>query len=278
MDFFANMRDDIPQSGPALVSQAVTLFKEDCKKCSGTGRWVPSFGYGGVRRCFSCNGRGYHEFKTPAVQRALNRERAAAKKERVAAEAIDSFKADFPAEYEWMVASAARFDFAQSMLDAVRKYGSLTERQLAAVQKCVAKAAERVAERQQRADSAPSVSIEAIETAFSNAKGAGIQRPKLRLDTFVFSLAPDSGKNAGAIYVKEDGQYLGKVMGGKLFAVRDCSAEAQNRILAVASDPASAAVAYGKKFGSCAVCARTLSDPVSVERGIGPICAGRFGW
>lgn len=278
MDFFTNMRDDVPEVGQSVVAQAITLYKEDCKKCNGSGRWIPSFGYGGARRCFSCNGRGYHEFKTPAVQRAFNRDRAAAKKERTATQAIDSFKSEFSAEYDWMVASAPNFEFAQSMLEAVRKYGSLTERQLAAVQKCVAKVAERNAERQVRAASAPTVSIEAIETAFSNAKVAGIQRPKLRLDTFVFSPAPDAGKNAGAIYVKEEGQYLGKVMGGKLFAVRECSAEAQNRILAVASDPASAAVAYGKKFGSCAVCARTLSDPVSVERGIGPICADRFGW
>jgi Family of unknown function (DUF6011) len=28
----------------------------------------------------------------------------------------------------------------------------------------------------------------------------------------------------------------------------------------------------------CAVCNRELSDPVSVEAGIGPICAERFGW
>lgn len=278
MDFFANMQNDIPEVGQSVVAQAIALFKEGCKKCNGSGQWIPSFGYGGARRCFSCNGRGYHEFKTPTAQRALNRERAAAKKERVATEALDSFKSEFPAEYEWMVASAARFDFAQSMLDAVRKYGSLTERQLEAVQKCLAKSAERAAERQQRAESAPTVSIEAIETAFNNAKSAGIQHPKLRLDTFVFSPAPKTGKNPDAIYVKEDGQYLGKVLNGKLFAVRECSEDAQKRILEVASDPASAAVAYGKKFGSCAVCARTLTDPESIERGIGPICAGRFGW
>jgi hypothetical protein len=37
-------------------------------------------------------------------------------------------------------------------------------------------------------------------------------------------------------------------------------------------------VAYGKKFGRCAVCMRELSDPESIERGIGPVCAERMGW
>lgn len=275
MDFFADMVDDIPQVTQAATVQTVTLFKENCKKCNGTGRWV---GWSVSRTCFSCNGRGYHEFKTPAAQRAQNRERAAAKKEQASAEAIESFKAEYPAEYSWMITSAPRFDFAQSMIEAVRKYGSLTERQLAAVQKCVAKSAERAAERQQRVEHAPSVSVEAIETAFANAKNAGIQRPKLRLDTFVFSPAPSAGKNPNAIYVKENGEYLGKVSGGKFYAVRNCSGDVQGRVLAAASDPANAAVAYGKKFGSCAVCNRELSDPASIERGIGPICAERFGW
>lgn len=33
----------------------------------------------------------------------------------------------------------------------------------------------------------------------------------------------------------------------------------------------------GKVFGVCVVCSRTLTDPVSVESGIGPVCAGRYG-
>lgn len=32
----------------------------------------------------------------------------------------------------------------------------------------------------------------------------------------------------------------------------------------------------GKKTGRCQICHRKLSDPVSVERGIGPICEGRM--
>lgn len=38
------------------------------------------------------------------------------------------------------------------------------------------------------------------------------------------------------------------------------------------------AATYGKTFGICALCGRTLTDPVSIERGIGPVCASRAGW
>ena len=33
------------------------------------------------------------------------------------------------------------------------------------------------------------------------------------------------------------------------------------------------AQAYGLEFGVCVVCGRELSDPASVQRGIGPVCA-----
>ena len=165
-----DMQNDDLSASHAPVAAASPMFKESCKKCGGSGRWVPSFGFGAARTCFGCNGRGYNEYKTSTAQRTLSRERAAARAERAAAQSVEAFAAEFPAEHEWMVASAPRFEFAQSMLDAVRKYGSLTERQLAAVQNCVAKAAQRTAERQQRTATAPTISVEAIEVAFNAAK------------------------------------------------------------------------------------------------------------
>jgi hypothetical protein len=34
--------------------------------------------------------------------------------------------------------------------------------------------------------------------------------------------------------------------------------------------------AFGKAFGVCGECGRTLTNPESIKRGIGPICAGKF--
>jgi hypothetical protein len=34
--------------------------------------------------------------------------------------------------------------------------------------------------------------------------------------------------------------------------------------------------AMGRKFGFCCICGRTLTNPESVEAGIGPVCGGRL--
>jgi hypothetical protein len=46
----------------------------------------------------------------------------------------------------------------------------------------------------------------------------------------------------------------------------------------IAADPHAAAVRYGREIGECSMCGRTLTDPESIRRGIGPICANKHGW
>ncbi len=46
---------------------------------------------------------------------------------------------------------------------------------------------------------------------------------------------------------------------------------------ALERDPDAALVAYGRIFGACGICGRLLTNRESIERGIGPICAGRVG-
>ena len=179
-----------------------------------------------------------------------------------------------PAEYEWLVAKSPSFSFASSVLSALHRYGSLTPNQLSAIQRCVAK------DSAPRPEPVPSaqVDVSPIEVAFDKAKDSGLSYPKLRLGAFVFSPAPVTGKNAGSIYVKSEGVYLGKVTGGKLFTSRDASSESASQISEVLADPRSSAIAYGKTFGRCSVCNRDLSDPESVALGMGAVCAKRFGW
>ena len=45
---------------------------------------------------------------------------------------------------------------------------------------------------------------------------------------------------------------------------------------AIEADPEAAAVQHGKASGRCAVCSRDMTDPASIERGIGPTCMQRF--
>lgn len=258
------------------------VFEEKCVKCNGTGVWSSFSGYS-RGQCFGCKGKGVMTYSTDAETRRKSREAAAKRKtaeaDKLAAQ-VEAWGVEHPAEFAWLNAEAARFEFAGSMLEALNKYGHLTERQMATVARLTVQAAERKAaraiERAKAAETAPDLTVKAIEVSFTKAKEAGIKFPKLRLDTFIFSPASATSANAGAVYVKEGDTYLGKVLGGKFLKVRDCSDEQANRIVAAATDPEAAAVAYGKKFGKCAVCARELSDPESVDRGIGPICAEKY--
>jgi hypothetical protein len=286
---FSDMADDLgaiyASTSVASATNEVTYFEQACPKCGGSGTYMGFSRYG--MQCFTCKGKGKLSFKTSPATRAKAKasaqRRVTAKAEAQVSKAQE-WKAANPAEAAWMESSAPRFEFAKSMLDALNKYGHLTERQMSTVQRLTVQDAERqaarVVEQAARAESAPVVSVEAIEVAFNTAKQAGVKFPKLRLDSFMFSPAGENSKNAGAVYVKSkgDGVYLGKVMGGRLFTSRDCTPEAQERIVAVASDPKQAAIAYGQKFGSCAVCGRELTDGDSISRGIGPICAGKYGW
>lgn len=38
------------------------------------------------------------------------------------------------------------------------------------------------------------------------------------------------------------------------------------------------AAAFGKIYGTCLICGRTLTDEDSIARGIGPVCAANQGW
>ena len=283
---FDDLSDDLGAIYSTSSKPAAATYRQTCGKCNGKGS--VTFGYTFVRsgKCFACKGVGYFEFKTSPEQRAKARASSQARKDRAQQEVLaraGDWRAANPVEAQWLEQAAGRgFEFATSLSDALNKFGHLTEGQIAAVRKCIVRDDERrvqrEAEQAQRAAAAPELSVEAIEVAFQNAKAAGIKWPKLRLESFVFSPAGASSANAGAVYVKQGETYLGKVLGGKLFASRDCDNETRDRIVAAATDPQAAAIAYGKKFGKCAVCARELSDPASIERGIGPICAENYGW
>lgn len=44
----------------------------------------------------------------------------------------------------------------------------------------------------------------------------------------------------------------------------------------IEADPLAAAMKFGKLSGRCCSCGRDLTDPVSIEAGIGPVCATKF--
>lgn len=286
-DPFANMPDDLGalgvQRAPATKPEPVT-YTEPCEKCGGTGRFV---GYSGwaLGACFGCGGGGQKHFRTSPEQRARSRstsQAAKAAKEQARLNAVReaevAWRAANPIDASWIDRRASSFGFAGSMADALARWGTLTAGQHAAVVRCREGDAAREVERAQAAATAPVVDSTALEAAFEKAKSSGLRNPKITLGGLAFKPAKATGANPGAIYVTEQGEYLGKVMGGRFLRVRACSDEAATSVAEMIRDPKATAEAYGLRSGNCCICNRQLTNQESLQRGIGPICAGKFGW
>lgn len=300
-NYFDNISDDLDSlinapartQAPRVIAGYTPVadrrFIEKCPHCI-NGLWRGRPGY----PCFKCKGQGKQSFATSPETRTAARARSAEKAQEKAAARADAIVAFINANealVDWLNASAKRnrerngtFGFPQAMLDAIAQYGSLTDGQKAAVERLMAKDADRKAEAAQARENAPAINVAPLEAAFAKARENaaqnrdGIRWLKLRLDTFVFSDAPAKGDWPAAILIKEGETKLGRIVGGKLLANRSCDPSTSARILAAAADPKASAIAYGLKFKSCAVCGRELTAEDSRNLGIGPICAEKYGW
>lgn len=124
----------------------------------------------------------------------------------------------------------------------------------------------------------PAVSDEALRAAFDAATASGLRRPRITLGDVVVKPAGASSRNPGALYVTEGETYLGKIIAGRFQRSEACTPTQADRVAGLVSDPKAAIEAYGHETGVCAICGLTLTNPESIERGIGPICAERFGF
>ena len=181
---------------------------------------------------------------------------------------VGRFNSDNPGLIRALREISSWNSFAKSLVEQFSKRGSLSENQTGAA---VAMLMKVKASKAARAE-APTVDLSNVAEMFSKAHEA-IKTPKFRFEDLVISRAPDHGVNAGALYVKIEGEYAGKVKDGKWFGSQDILPKLEQ----ISKDPLSAAVAYGRRTGSCACCGRDLTRHDSIERGIGPICAERFG-
>lgn len=300
-DDLADLLGSAPRTEPVQRGQEYEpaidrTYDERCPKCRGSGKFR---GYSGrvFGDCFHCKGTGKLSFKTPPEQRAKARARTAAHK----AEDRAAFESEYKAELAWLRETAARqltratpWDFPVKLAESLAQYGSLTDNQLAAVRKCMVRDAERTAARQAEQEArhatAQEVNMRGLESAFAKA-GAALQRPILRIADidrdgdgkptlkhgFIVSRAPDTGKNAGALYVREGETYLGKVVAGKFLATRQCAPDVEQSFICAAADPNKSTRDYGVITGNCGCCGARLTNSESLARGIGPICAENWG-
>jgi len=158
--------------------------------------------------------------------------------------------------------------FAMSLLEQYQRKGSLSQKQWEAAERMIVK----------RNAPKPTIDVSAIEKMFAVALANGLKRPGFICGDIKLSLAIAPSVNAGAIYVKDRGEYAGKIVNGAFSQVGMTRSDLAELIGTIAADPFGNAIAHGKETGQCACCGRTLSDPESVALGIGPICAKKWGF
>jgi hypothetical protein len=278
MNFFDGLENDLDAQGVDVQASeyAPTEYRENCTKCR-NGQFI-SYSGRAVGRCFACKGVGYHVRKTSPEFRAKVALQKVVKKAKSDVDTLEAFKAAQPEAHDWLIRLNGQNDFASSLFRNLLKYGQLTDNQLASVLRSIEKTKASKEAAIQRVANAPTVQTDKLMEAFNNATKNGLGRPKLRFETFQASLAPVHGANSGAVYIKSGEQYLGKVKEGRFIASRECTADQIEDVTKTMENPVAAAIAYGRRIGSCSCCGRTLTDKVSVENGIGPICAEKFGF
>ncbi len=247
-------------------TQDTKRVKFTCPNCGGSGQYR-HFG-----KCFTCAGKGY--FLTSERERADNRRKYREDKVKNLTDAYAAFTAANPGVVEFIRDAAKWSEFAVSMQTAIAQYGALTEGQLAAIRRIQAKCAERAeARKQERIAGSAEVDLTPIREMFERAVASGYKRPSYRAADLQISRAPDHGRNPGALYVTSalNDDYLGKIIGTAY------SGKPAPGLVAIAADPKGEAVRYGQRTGSCSCCGRTLTNHASIELGIGPICAERWG-
>ena len=187
-----------------------------------------------------------------------------------------TFQSTFMDDTAWDLLQFVPGNFARSLYNA----NKLSDKQLAWVHKLAVDFA--AAQSSPQNDTQPS-QFEALFNAFEAAKSKGAKRLTLRFeginvkpnrDNTALWVTSQSETEMGDYGMKP--KYLGKVTpAGCDSRLSDTVKEI---IMGAANDPLNAAIRYGKLSGECSCCGRELTDPRSIERGIGPICATKFGW
>lgn len=173
---------------------------------------------------------------------------------------------------KYLKSKAEKNDFCQSLLAQFHFKAELSDKQIAAVNRMIVEDAEREKNR---------FDISKLVAAHNNIRANGLKRFRLNIGKLKISSAADDSMNPGYYYVKtDDNQYLGKIApNGNFISPKDVIFPDNFfvNLKAILYDPQGEAIKHGKGSGECAVCARELTEPTSIERGIGPVCAKRLG-
>lgn len=282
-DFINDLQEtDLNELAQSGSKKGAATVKFECVECKGTGFWAHGkTNKHGNDKCWTCGGRGF----TVTDPRKLkeNRQKAAQKK-------ADAIEANRAANLETgLVKSLSEIEewnsFAASMMTQhMQGKRAWSEKQVAAARSMLAKiAAKREAKAAAKEAAATAVDLSAIANMFATAAQSGYKKPMYRAN----GLRIKPGK-AGALYVMtedrmevgfygESPAYEGKIVDGKFYGVRATAEATPEKLLAIAADPKGEAIRHGQRTGTCSCCGRELTKHASIEAGIGPICAEKWG-
>jgi len=228
---------------------------------------------------------GFKAVRTAHVKKLREMKAAARRAEREALWAAEAaakraaFDAEHPGMYETLKELGAKSNFCADMVHGIDRYGSLTPRQMEVVQRIVA---EHLDKQRAAATGANKLvgNLKPLADMFRAAR-EHLKFPKLTVQidgpAYTFSLAGDTSKNPGFLYVKRNGTYIGKVSPeGELALGRDAQAGDRDAVNKFSQNPAAVAGLHGRTTGCCAFCSKPLSDERSTEVGYGPVCARHF--
>jgi hypothetical protein len=104
------------------------------------------------------------------------------------------------------------------------------------------------------------------------------KRPCFRLEGLRITMAANDSRNPGSLYIKdEDWNYIGKISPKgflKIMYPSKITNEQKLLVIEAIKEPESTAMNRGKVTGTCCCCGRKLTNKLSIELGIGPICRG----
>lgn len=179
----------------------------------------------------------------------------------------------FPGLLQFIKDNAGVYDFFSDVMSQAIHSRSMSGKQ---VKKCMEIRQEALAELKKPAPFM--AKADKLWEVFENARTSGLEKPFLVAGDVAVKPSDSGDPNRLAVFVSHGlAGYVEKTTTGGLFMMStDAPREWFAKIHPVLNDPERAAALFGQRTGTCGCCRRKLTDPVSVRRGIGPICAGRW--
>lgn len=255
-----------------IVNGGESLKSYPCPKCGGRGS--RTYGYVNIKTypCNYCQRTGKVTAKREEnIARAIKADRTKAQN---LGDKVFAWHNANPVESAYLMRRATSSNFFASLRDQLNTRGVLTDGQIEAIRKNIR---DDEARRALVKAEAPTVDVSAIDKLFATAKENGLKKLAFRTEHLTIKAAREDLGKAPALYVLHGEEYVGKIVAGKFLANRAAKSDTLDLLNTVAADPLGAAVFYGRQVGKCSCCGRELTDPVSVENGIGPICQTKWG-